>query len=274
MAVTPSARELLALAVRAATGGAELARSVREHAITQVGTKSTDTDVVTAGDRIVERYIVTELTSARPADAVLSEESGVMGAGPSSPVRWILDPIDGTVNYLYGVPYYAVSLAVEVEGVVTAAVVNNPATGEQWTALRGGGAYQGTYGDGRRLRGSSETDLGQALIATGFGYHPARRRKQAALLAGLAEHIRDIRRFGSAALDLCLAAQGTVDGYYETGLNAWDMAAGALIATEAGLAVTDIDGGPPTMSLVVAAPPAIHGRLLSVLADLDLAGGP
>ncbi len=274
MADTPSSLDLLALAVRVAEGGAALAQNAREQAITQVGTKSTDTDVVTAGDEAVERYILGELAAARPDDAVLSEESGAVAAVRESRVRWVLDPIDGTVNYLYGVPYYAVSLAAEVDGVVVAAVVHNPATGEQWTALRGGGAYRGAYGHGRRLNGSTETDLGHALIATGFGYHPARRRHQAAVLAGLAERIRDIRRFGSAALDLCLAAEGTVDGYYEAGLNFWDMAAGALIATEAGLEVTGVDGGPPTMSLLVAAPPAIHGRLLPVLADLDAAGGP
>jgi myo-inositol-1(or 4)-monophosphatase len=274
MADPPSPPELLALAVRVAAGGAALAQDVRDSAITKVATKSTDTDVVTAGDHAVERYILAELAAARPDDAVLTEESGAVRAARSSPVRWILDPIDGTVNYLYGVPYYAVSLAVEVDGVVVAAVVRNPATGEQWTALRGGGAYKGAYGHGQRLAGSTETELGQALIATGFGYLPARRRHQAAVLAGLAERIRDIRRFGSAALDLCLAAEGTVDGYYETGLNAWDLAAGALIATEAGLAVTGIDGGSPTAALLVAGPPEIHGRLLSVLADLDVTGGP
>jgi len=274
MADTPSTMDLLALAVRVAEGGAVLAQDAREQAITQVHTKSTDTDVVTAGDQAVERYILGELAAARPDDAVLSEESGAFGAVHESRVRWILDPIDGTVNYLYGVPYYAVSLAAEIDGVVVAAVVHNPATGEQWTALRGGGAYRGPYGHGRRLGGSRETDLGLALIATGFGYHPARRRHQAAVLAGLADRIRDIRRFGSAALDLCLAAEGTVDGFYEAGLNLWDIAAGALIATEAGLAVTGVDGGPPTMSLLVAARPAIHGRLLSVLADLDAASGP
>jgi len=274
MADTPNAFELLALAVRVAEGGAALAQQARDQAITQVGTKSTDTDVVTAGDQAVERYILGELATARPHDAMLSEESGAAGAVHGARVRWILDPIDGTVNYLYGVPYYAVSLAAEVDGEVVAAVVNNPATGEQWTALRGGGAYKGAYGQASRLSGSTETKLGQALIATGFGYHPARRRHQAGVLAGLAERIRDIRRFGSAALDLCLAAEGTVDGYYETGLNSWDMAAGALIAAEAGLAVTGVDGGPPSMSLLVAAPPALHGRLLSVLSDLDAAGGP
>jgi myo-inositol-1(or 4)-monophosphatase len=274
MADTPSPPELLALAERVAGGGAVLAQDMREEAITQVRTKSTDTDVVTAADHAVERYILSELASVRPDDAVLTEESGAVGVAQPSRVRWILDPIDGTVNYLYGVPYYAVSLAAEVDGVVVAAVVRNPATGEQWTALRGGGAYKGAYGTGERLRGSTERVLGQALIATGFGYYPARRAHQARVLAGLAEHIRDIRRFGAAALDLCLAAEGIVDGYYEAGLNAWDMAAGALVATESGLAVTGIDGGPPSAGLLVAAPTAIHRPLVSVLADLDAAGGP
>ena len=274
MADTPSPPELLALAVRVAAGGAALARDTRRQAITHVQTKSTDTDVVTAADHAVERHILSELAAVRPDDAVLTEESGAIDAARPSSVRWILDPIDGTVNYLYGVPYYAVSLAAEVDGVVVAAVVHNPATGDHWTALRGGGAYKGTYGVGQRLGGSTETALGQALIATGFGYHPARRAHQARVLAGLAERIRDIRRFGAAALDLCLAAEGIVDGYYETGLNAWDMAAGALVATESGLAVTGIDGGPPTAALLVAAPTAIHGPLLSVLTDLDVAGGP
>jgi myo-inositol-1(or 4)-monophosphatase len=274
MADTPSPLDLLALAVQVAGGGAALARDVREQAITHVQTKSTDTDVVTAADHAVERYIIGELASSRPGDAVLSEESGAVGAAVGAAVRWILDPIDGTVNYLYGVPYYAVSLAAEVDGAIVAAVVHNPATGEQWTALRGGGAYKGAYGVGRRLIGSTATDLGTSLIATGFGYDSARRTHQAAVLAGMADRIRDIRRFGAAALDLCLAAEGVVDGFYETGLNAWDMAAGGLVAVEAGLLVTGVDGGPPDMSLLVAAPPPIHGPLRTVLADLDAAGGP
>jgi myo-inositol-1(or 4)-monophosphatase len=273
MADTPSPFDLLALAVRVAGGGAALARDVREQAITHVHTKSTDTDVVTAADHAVEHYIIDELAS-RPGDAVLSEESGAVGAPVGAAVRWILDPIDGTVNYLYGVPYYAVSLAAEVDGAIVAAVVHNPATGDQWTAVRGGGAYKGAYGDGRRLTGSTATDLGTSLIATGFGYDSARRAHQAAVLAGMADRIRDICRFGAAALDLCLAAEGVVDGFYETGLNAWDMAAGGLVAAEAGLLVTGVDGGPPNMSLLVAAPPAIHGALRTVLADLDAAGGP
>ncbi len=154
-------------------------------------------------------------TTLRPGDAVLGEEYGEAGTGrrPGT-VRWIVDPIDGTVNYLYGLPHYAVSLAAEVDGEVVAGVVRNAATGEEWTATAGGGAWR----DGRRLTGSPATDLGQALVATGFGYDAARRAHQAAVLAELIPRVRDIRRFGAAALDLCLAAEGRVDAYYEKGL--------------------------------------------------------
>ena len=214
--------DLLALAVRVAEGGAALAQDAREQAITQVRTKSTDTDVVTAGDQAVERYILGELAAARPDDAVLSEESGALGDPAGAAVRWILDPIDGTVNYLYGVPYYAVSLAAEVDGVVVAGVVRNAATGEQWTAVRGAGAYKGEHGRGRRLTGSTETELGSRSSPPDSATTPARRAHQARVLAGTADQIRDIRRFGAAALDLCAAAEGIVDGYYEKGLNLWD----------------------------------------------------
>jgi myo-inositol-1(or 4)-monophosphatase len=274
VAEAPNPHDLLALAVRIAEGGAALAERIREQAITDVDTKSTDTDVVTAADHAVERYVVEALAAERPGDAVLSEESGEIGEPDRTAVRWVLDPIDGTVNYLYGVPYYAVSLAAEVAGEVVAGVVHNAATGERWVAVLDGGAYRDRYGEGRRLAGSGATDLGQSLIATGFGYRPEVRAHQARVLAGMADRIRDIRRFGAAALDLCAAAEGIVDGFYHQGLNTWDMAAGGLVAAEAGLLVTGVDGGPPNGSLVIAAPPGIHGALRTVLADLDAAGGP
>ena len=165
MADTPSSLDLLALAVRVAEGGAALAQDAREQAITQVGTKSTDTDVVTAGDHAVERYILGR--AGRGPARRRRAHRGVRGGGRGArvAVRWILDPIDGTVNYLYGVPYYAVSLAAEVDGVVVAAVVHNPATGRPVDGAPRGGAYRGAYGHGRRLTGSTETDLGQALVA-------------------------------------------------------------------------------------------------------------
>jgi myo-inositol-1(or 4)-monophosphatase len=185
-------------------------------------------------------------------------------------VRWILDPIDGTVNYLYGLPWYAVSLAAEVDGAVVAGVVREAARGGEWYAVRGGGAYR----DGRRLAGSRVTELGQALLATGFGYDAARRAHQARVVAALLPEVRDVRRFGAAAIDLCLAAEGAVDVYFEKGLNAWDHAAGGLIALEAGLRVTGLAGAPPGLDMVLAAPPALYPVVHDRLVALDAAGGP
>lgn len=269
----PAPEELLKIAVEVVRAAAATARTMRADGVSGVTTKSSDTDVVTAADRAVERQVASTLRDLRPYDLVLGEEYGPAGAastpGPAG-VRWILDPIDGTVNYLYGLPNYAVSLAAEVGGRVVAGVVRNAATGEEWTASAGGGAYH----EGRRLAGSAETDLGQALVATGFGYDPDRRAYQAAVLTRLISEVRDIRRFGSAALDLCLAASGAVDAYYEKGLNLWDHAAGGLIATEAGLRVAGLAGRPPNADLVIAAPPALFGRLHDLLYALDAAGGP
>jgi myo-inositol-1(or 4)-monophosphatase len=240
---------------------------MRRRGVDDVSTKSSDTDVVTGADRAVERLVTEALRAERPADAVLGEESGSTG---DAPVRWILDPIDGTVNYLYGLPWYAISLAAEVEGVVVAGVVREVTSGAEWYAVRGGGAYR----DGRRLAGSGGTDLRQALLATGFGYDPARRAYQARVLAALLADVRDVRRFGAAAVDLCLAAEGAVDVYYEQGLNPWDHAAGGLVATEAGLLVTGLAGAPPGPDMVLAAPPALYEPLHARLVALDAAGGP
>lgn len=269
----PDHRQLLAAAVAVVRPAAEQAARMRGEALGEVSTKTTDTDVVTAADRAVERRVVAALLGARPGDAVLGEELGEERgeeAAGAPRVRWLLDPIDGTVNYLYGLPWYAVSLAAEVDGRVVAGVVRNVATGQEWTAVAGQGAWR----DGVRLRGSSRTGLGRALVATGFGYDPARRAHQAAVVAGLLPRVRDIRRFGSAALDLCLAAEGMVDAYFERGLNVWDYAAGALVAAEAGLLVAGLDGAEPGPELLVAAPPALFRPLHDALGELDAAGGP
>jgi myo-inositol-1(or 4)-monophosphatase len=266
----PAPEELLAIAVRTARDAAATARRMRAEAITDVQTKSTDTDVVTAADRAVERQVVDALRAARPGDGVLGEEYGDSAAPDAGSVRWILDPIDGTVNYLYGLPQYAVSLAAEVDGVVVAGVVVNAATGDEWTATLGGGAWRG----GRRLHGSARTTLDQSLVATGFGYDPARRAHQGRVLAGLITRVRDIRRFGAAALDLCMAAEGQLDAYFEKGLNPWDHAAGGLVATEAGLRIGGLSGRPADGRMYVAAPPALFGPLHDVLVELDADGGP
>jgi myo-inositol-1(or 4)-monophosphatase len=265
------APELLAVAVRIAREAADLIRTRRAAGLGEIGTKTTDTDLVTAADRAAERLILSRLREERPGDRVLGEESGAHGtAGAGTPVRWLVDPIDGTVNYVYNLPHYAVSLAAEVHGVVVAGVVLDAGSRTEWTATLGGGAWRA----GRRLTGSVRAELGHALVATGFAYEPARRAHQAGVLARLLPEVRDIRRFGAASIDLCFAAEGSVDAYYERGLNPWDHAAGGLIAAEAGLVVTGLRGEPPGPRMVLAAPPALHARLHGRLVDLDADAGP
>jgi myo-inositol-1(or 4)-monophosphatase len=214
--------------------------------------------------------VVEALAAARPGEAVLGEEGGESAGAPGSQVRWILDPIDGTVNYLYGLPHYAVSLAAEVNGEVVAGVVRNPVTGEEWTALRGGGALK----NGEPIRCRELTELGQALIGSGFGYAVRRRAHQARVLAGLLPRVRDLRRYGAASLDLCFAAEGRLDAYFEKGLSPWDHAAGGLIAAEAGLVVSGLRGAPPGQDMVLAAPVGIYDALHAALVELDADAGP
>jgi myo-inositol-1(or 4)-monophosphatase len=266
--VSDSDGDLLALAVETAREAGRLVVAMRESGVDVAGTKSSPIDVVTEADRACETLIRERLLGARPADGFIGEEGDDI-AGTSG-VQWIVDPIDGTVNYLYGLPQYAVSLAAEVDGVVVAGVVRNAATGDEWTATLGGGAWR----DGRRLSGSVRTTLDQTLLATGFGYDPARRAHQGAVVAGLITRVRDIRRFGAAALDLCMAAEGMVDAYYEKGLNPWDHAAGGLVAAEAGLRVSGLDGDAAGGDMLIAAPPALFDDLHDLLAELDAAGGP
>jgi myo-inositol-1(or 4)-monophosphatase len=263
---------LLERAVNAARAGAALAAQRRAEGLAGVGTKSTHTDLVTAADRDVEKLIATLLLDGHPGDRMLGEEGGEsdpagLGIGAT---RWIVDPIDGTVNFVYGLPYYAVSVAAEVDGVVVAGVVINVVSGEQWQAIRGAGAWR----DGARLAGPEVRRLDSALVATGFGYDATRRAHQASVLTGVLPRVRDIRRFGAAALDLCALAEGRVDAYYEKGLGPWDLAAGGLIAAEAGLLVTGLRGASPGSAMVLAAPPDIHGALHDLLVELDADKGP
>ena len=259
---------LLVLAVDLVRQAGAFILDARGTAADDVTTKSTPTDVVTAVDRAAERLIVDALLSARPDDGVLGEEgSETEGTGR---VRWVLDPIDGTVNYLYGLPAYAVSLAAEVDGAVRVGAVYNPVLDELWTAVRGEGAWL----NNRQLTGSSVSTLDQALVATGFGYGADRRRTQAVVVATLLPEVRDIRRFGAASLDLCAAAAGRVDAYFERGLAPWDLAAGGLVASEAGLQVTGLRGAAAGPDMVLAAPPALHRLLHDRLVDLAADTGP
>jgi myo-inositol-1(or 4)-monophosphatase len=247
---------------------ATLARRMRHDGVDVADTKSSSTDVVTRADRATEDLLRERLLEIRPDDSILGEE-GDDHEGTSG-VRWILDPIDGTVNYLYGLPQYAVSLAAERDGEVVAGVVVNAATGDEWTATLGGGAWRA----GRRLSGSQRTTLDQTMVGTGFGYDARRRAHQGAVLARLITRVRDIRRLGAASLDLCLTAEGSLDAYFEKGLNLWDHAAGGLIAAEAGLIVAGLSGEPAGDRMLVAAPPAIFPALHDALVELDAAGGP
>ncbi|TYK46152.1 inositol monophosphatase family protein [Actinomadura decatromicini] len=232
-----------------------------------VQTKSSPTDVVTQMDRAAEQLIVERIRAARPDDAFLGEEGGTQAGG--SGVRWVIDPIDGTVNYLYDLPDWAVSIAAEVDGTAVAGAVEMPRRGESCTAVRGGGALLHTSSGSRELRVNSHVPLDRALVATGFGYSAERRAGQARVLTGVLPNVRDIRRGGSCCVDLCSLAAGRVDAYYERGVQAWDVAAGALIVQEAGGRVGGLHGAPAGPELTVAAGPGTFEALHALLAPLD-----
>ncbi len=263
------AHDLLALAERAARAAGDLIRDERPDHLGVRSTKTSPTDVVTVMDERSERLLRDLLLGERPDDGLLGEEGG--GSPGSTGVTWVIDPIDGTVNYLYGLPAYAVSVAavtgdVRVPGGydVLAGCVHNPVTGETFTAARGGGAFL----DGGAIGVSQVSDPAQALVATGFGYEAERRRQQAAVLAAVLPQVRDIRRLGSAALDLCQVACGRVDAYFERGLQPWDLAAGELVAREAGAVVSGLVGAPAGEGFVLAAGPPLHAALEHILAPL------
>lgn len=234
-----------------------------------VAAKSTPTDPVTVADTETETFIRELLGRRRPGDAVLGEEAGGSAAAPAG-VRWVVDPIDGTVNFLYGIPAYAVSVAAQVDGESVAGAVVDVARDRTYWAALGGGAWCDGPDGRRRLSVNPITDLSMALVATGFGYAPGRRRAQGKLVAGLLPQVRDLRRVGAAALDLCMVASGAVDAHIEHGLSPWDWAAGGLIAAEAGARIvlppadSRSDEGYPT----IAAAPGIADRFLDVLDDL------
>ncbi|WP_433462900.1 inositol monophosphatase family protein [Spirillospora sp. CA-128828] len=232
-----------------------------------VQTKSSPTDVVTQMDRAAEQLIIERIRAVRPDDGFLGEEGGTRAGG--SGVRWVVDPIDGTVNYLYDLPDWAVSIAAEVDGEVVAGAIGIPRRGESYTAVRGGGAFQHTASGKRRLRVNEHVPLGRALVSTGFGYAAGRRARQAEVLTGVLPNIRDIRRGGSCCVDLCSLAAGRADAYYERGVQAWDIAAGGLIVQEAGGRIEGLHGTAPGPELTIAAGPGTFEALHDLLAPLD-----
>lgn len=256
--------DLLDVAWRAARAAGDLLMAGREQALT-VTTKSTLTDVVTQMDTEAEALVVGTILAVRPEDGLLGEE-GADRQGTTG-VRWIVDPLDGTVNYLYALPSWAVSIAAEVDGVVEVGVVDVPRFGETFVAVRGQGAVRVAGSRVERIVPGAPETLSQALVATGFGYAEARRAGQARALAVVLPAVRDIRRAGAAAVDLCWAAAGRVDCYYERGLNPWDFAAGVLVATEAGLVAGGPGAGPPSSELTWLAPAHLAPEFRALLAE-------
>lgn len=272
----PASTELLRLAQDIALEAGELALTRRAAGVQVAASKSSPEDVVTDADRETEALIRRRLAAARPHDGFLGEESAATPG--SSGLTWVVDPIDGTVNYLSGIPAWAVSIAV-VEGnpdpatwTTLAGAVRNPAADELFSAAPGHGAFLGKH----RLQVPSGVPLSLALLGTGFSYQAARRERQADVVRGLIGQVRDIRRIGSAALDLCGVAAGRLNLYYERGLNPWDQAAGALIAREAGARVGGFGDDREGIDLLIAGAPDLYEvfePILSALFDRQMDEG-
>lgn len=247
--------ELIAIGMDAATSAGEVLLARQDGATNAVRTKAGPFDLVTSADTAAEKLIRREITRRRPRDSVLGEEGGPSGNGS---VRWLVDPLDGTVNYLNRLPAWAVSIAAEVNGVVVAAIVHAPALGHTFTGQLNAGSWR----DGKRLTGPSTHRLADAVVATGFTASAAGRTRQLMQLGWWLPHVRDVRCHGSAALELCAVAAGELDAYVESDLQTWDVAAGVLIAREAGAFVA---GGPGTNQPLVAAAPALADPLVRLI---------
>jgi len=247
----------LELAERAARAAGDVLMSYYGRPPEGLASKSSETDLVSDADREAERAVRNLLGAERPDDGLLAEEGS--HAPGSSGRRWLVDPLDGTVNFLYGFPAWAVSVALEDAGGVAVGVVYSPVHAETFSAVRGEGARL----NGRPLRVREPRPLESAMVATGFSYEAARRAEQAEVIRRLLPSARDIRRAGAAALDLAWLAAGRVDAFYERGLQDWDSAAGNLLVREAGGAVADLDGDPP--GLIAAATPELLGELAAIV---------
>jgi myo-inositol-1(or 4)-monophosphatase len=225
-----------------------------------LSTKTTSTDVVLDADRAAEAEVVKILRDAYPNDTIVAEEGSAAG-GMSSRHRWFVDPLDGTVNYLYGIPHFAVAIACEDDEGLLAAAVFDPSRDELFTAARGAGAWLRT----ERLRVSGASDLAKSLVATGFAYVADARAEQARILNGVLPHVRDIRRFGSAQLDLAYVAGARYDAYFESVDKPWDWKAGALLVQEAGGRVSELPQARPGHPHITASAPLIHDGLVALL---------
>ena len=247
--------ELLRLAIEVSHEAANLL--LQRPSNFDINQKSSAVDFATQMDHASEKLIVERLLAARPDDGIIGEEGA---SRPStSGITWVIDPLDGTVNYFYDLPGWNVSIAAKDKDGVVVGVVNAPTINSLWSATRGGGAKR----NGAPIRCKDPITLDRALLGTGFSYSLEKRVGQAEFVRSLIPRVRDIRRGGAAAVDLCHVASGAYDGYFEMDLNEWDLAAGGLIATEAGAIVTGRNGGVAGKEMVIAAGPALHGVLVT-----------
>jgi myo-inositol-1(or 4)-monophosphatase len=260
--VTPyAAADALALAIEASREAGALLLELARSPAAGVRSKSSATDLVSEADEKAERAIVATIRRKRPDDAIVAEEGS--GARGRSGVSWYVDPLDGTINYLYGIPQWSVSICCADASGALAAVVFDPMRDELFSALRNGGSWLGD----QRLRVSDKKDLASALVATGFGYGAAERVTQGRILANVIGEVRDVRRFGSAALDLSFVAAGRFDAYFESVDKPWDWMAGALLVREAGGRVTELSPSDPAFPRIIASGPGVHDALTRLLAD-------
>lgn len=249
--------DVLALAIRVAESAGALLMQRPE--VLDVHQKTSAVDFATQMDHASEKLIVESLLAARPGDGIIGEEGSARLS--KSGLTWVIDPLDGTVNYFYGLPGWNVSIAAKDEEGVLVGAVFAPSVRTLWSASRGGGSFQ----NGISISCNNPVKLNRALISTGFSYDLGLRHDQAARIARLIPQIRDLRRIGAAAVDLCHVAAGMVDGYFEATLNEWDLAAGGLVAREAGAIVTGRHGGPANHEMVIAAGPALHAELVAAV---------
>jgi len=254
-----AAKSELRVAIEIARAAGVLLRATASEAATGVTSKTSVTDLVSDADRRAERMIVDALHAEFPDDEVVAEEGSLVRG--TSGRRWYVDPLDGTINHIYGIPHWSVALACQDGQGTRLGVVFDPSRGEMFAAERGHGAWR----DDQPIRTSAATDLGQALVATGFAYVAEARAEQARILRGVLAHVRDIRRFGSAQLDLSYVAAAHVDAYFESVDKPWDWLAGALIVREAGGRVTELAQAREGQPHVVASAPGIHDALVALL---------
>jgi myo-inositol-1(or 4)-monophosphatase len=222
-------------------------------------TKSSVIDFATQMDKASEELIVSKILAARPGDGIIAEEGSATSS--TSGVTWVIDPLDGTVNYFYGLAGWNISIAAKTASGVQVGVVYAPSIDSLWTATKGGGAFL----NGKPIRCNDPVELSRALVGTGFSYDVAKRVSQAEMVSKLLPRVRDLRRIGAGAVDICSVATGRLDAFYEFGLNEWDFAAGGLVATEAGALVTGFVGEPAGKEMVIAAGPGLHEQLLKII---------